>query len=59
MMAGIFIPDPDPRSESWFFTHPGSRGQKAPDPGFEALFDTLLFFFVKLGIEQQLNHLLQ
>ncbi len=22
-----------PGSGSWFFTHPGSRGQKAPDPG--------------------------
>jgi hypothetical protein len=25
-MIRMVIPDPDPRS--WFFTHPGSRGQK-------------------------------
>jgi hypothetical protein len=31
--SGMFIPDSDPGSESWFFTHPGPRGQKAPDPG--------------------------
>jgi hypothetical protein len=27
--SGLFIPDPDPE----FFTHPGSRIKKAPDPG--------------------------
>jgi hypothetical protein len=26
--SGMFIPDSDPRSGSWFFTHPGSKGQK-------------------------------
>ncbi len=26
--SGLFIPDPDPGSGSWFFNHPGSRGQK-------------------------------
>jgi hypothetical protein len=30
-LSGLFITDPG--SGSWFFTHPGSRGQKAPDPG--------------------------
>ncbi len=35
--SGLFIPDPDSRSGSWFFTHPGSRIQvskrhRIPDP---------------------------
>ncbi len=28
--SGLFVPDPDPGSGSWVFTHPGSRGQKGP-----------------------------
>ncbi len=27
--SGLFIPDPYLGSRSWFFTHPGSRGQKS------------------------------
>ncbi len=30
--SGMFIPDADPVSGSWFFTHPGYR---IPDPGFK------------------------
>ncbi len=33
--SGLFIPDPDPRSGFWLFTHPGSRESKShriPDP---------------------------
>jgi hypothetical protein len=35
ILSGMFIPDPDRGSGSWFFTHPGFRGQtkKEPDPG--------------------------
>ncbi len=36
MWSGMFVPDPDPGSGSWFFTHPGSRikgSKNAPDPG--------------------------
>jgi hypothetical protein len=31
--SGFRIRIPDPDSGSGFFTHPGSRGQKAPEPG--------------------------
>ncbi len=37
ILSELFIPDPDPGSGFWVFTHPGSRGQKGTGSGSATL----------------------
>ncbi len=50
LSPGNMIRDVHPRSGAWFFTHPGSRGKKSPDPGYGSATLEKTIHFVCAGL---------